>query len=482
MLGMRGHRDLTGASDRQFRRGAVMGLTIAEAFILISFILLLLLGAWQVQSDEEKAQLHRISQLSEREIADVATLVDHKQLDAVTRLVSAGLDFRRGEGIPDSAKKWRLIDSDELRRMVDAASDLPPDLQHDLADLVEIKDPKGLAEILARTRRAPKDAELQQQLAGIGARIGAAERDKAKMVDDLRATLGEKISDIGGYIDANGSIVFPETVLFDVGSDEIKAKMLQFLETTCEPWMRVMMRSPAPVASAQIEGHASSEWQHDTPLDLAYLKNLDLSQRRSQAVLNKCLDIVQDPDVRRWAHRHLAAVGYSSAHPVMVGGAEDRERSRRVVFSVEFDRERLLKQIQRDVSRGLAPGPAPSEGQLVGQITHVRDGDTIEVAGRAIRLNGVTCDEIGTPLGDKATDAVRRRFSGKMVTCTLNGDVTYDREVGRCSFRDGRDLGSILISEGLCGRCPRYDPQGSYIDKQKLAGPWRGEFPPYCGP
>jgi hypothetical protein len=43
---------------------------------------------------------------------------------------------------------------------------------------------------------------------------------------------------------------------------------------------------------------------------------------------------------------------------------------------------------------------------LAGHVTHVRDGDTIEVGRRPIRLNGLTCDERGTRLGDRATQAM----------------------------------------------------------------------------
>lgn len=34
-----------------------------------------------------------------------------------------------------------------------------------------------------------------------------------------------------------------------------------------------------------------------------------------------------------------------------------------------------------------------------------------------------------------------------------DGRPSYDREVGRCALRDGRDLGEVLIAEGACGRC-----------------------------
>jgi len=36
---------------------------------------------------------------------------------------------------------------------------------------------------------------------------------------------------------------------------------------------------------------------------------------------------------------------------------------------------------------------------LVGEVTHVRDGDTIEVAGLPIRLSGLAAPELGTRSG-----------------------------------------------------------------------------------
>lgn len=117
---------------------------------------------------------------------------------------------------------------------------------------------------------------------------------------------------------------------------------------------------------------------------------------------------------------------------------------------------------------------------LSGTVTHVRDGDTIEVAGVPVRLQGLTCDERDTQLGVLATAAMRDLVRGQRVACDLTGERTYDREVGRCTLPDGRDLGAVLISQGVCGRCDRYDSGGAYGAIQRAAGPWHGAFPGYC--
>ena len=121
-----------------------------------------------------------------------------------------------------------------------------------------------------------------------------------------------------------------------------------------------------------------------------------------------------------------------------------------------------------------------AQAELTGQITHVRDGDTIEVGNIAIRLNGLTCDERGTALGDRATAYLRSQVLGKTATCLLNGERTYDRLVGRCATEDLGDIGAHLITQQLCGRCERYDAEGEYDQAQRDAGPYAGAMPTYC--
>jgi endonuclease YncB( thermonuclease family) len=121
-----------------------------------------------------------------------------------------------------------------------------------------------------------------------------------------------------------------------------------------------------------------------------------------------------------------------------------------------------------------------SQESIVGRVTRVRDGDTIEVSDRAIRLKGLTCDERGTVFGETATEEVRRVIAEQTVSCVLTGERTYDRAVGWCSLSDGRDIGEILIAQGMCGRCDRYDPFRKYAAVQAQAGMFSGNYPSYC--
>ena len=93
---------------------------------------------------------------------------------------------------------------------------------------------------------------------------------------------------------------------------------------------------------------------------------------------------------------------------------------------------------------------AEGSNRVSGPVTRVRDGDTIEVAGVAVRFADVNCAERGTVAGDAATRAMRELADGRQVRCELIGRRSYDREVGTCYLADGRDLGGVLVSRGLC--------------------------------
>lgn len=89
---------------------------------------------------------------------------------------------------------------------------------------------------------------------------------------------------------------------------------------------------------------------------------------------------------------------------------------------------------------------------LSGPVTHVRDADTIEVAGIPVRIANLDCAERGTAAGDRATERMRQLVRLGPLLCHLEGRQSYDREVGTCQLTDGRDVGEILINERQCGR------------------------------
>ena len=101
--------------------------------------------------------------------------------------------------------------------------------------------------------------------------------------------------------------------------------------------------------------------------------------------------------------------------------------------------------------RTSAAAPA---GSIVGA-ARVIDGDTLDVAGARIRLNGIDASEMRSAGGSAARAALQTAIAGRSVTCQPNGDVTYGRIVAVC-FSGGADLAAMVIASGAALDCARY--------------------------
>lgn len=98
----------------------------------------------------------------------------------------------------------------------------------------------------------------------------------------------------------------------------------------------------------------------------------------------------------------------------------------------------------------LVPILAPEK--IAGPVTHVRDGDTIEVGGHAIRFGSLDCAELGTPAGQRAKTEMLSLVRGAYLVCRTNGRRSHDRLIGSCSLPDGKDLAGVMIAQGACRR------------------------------
>ena len=115
---------------------------------------------------------------------------------------------------------------------------------------------------------------------------------------------------------------------------------------------------------------------------------------------------------------------------------------------------------------------------LTGTVTHVRDGDTIEVGKVPIRLNGVSAPELKEPLGPQSKQFMRNLVNGKHVRCELTGAKTYDRFVGTC-YLDGENIGIAVIAAERALDCPRYSG-GRYAEFELASSREAIKLPNYC--
>jgi micrococcal nuclease len=118
-----------------------------------------------------------------------------------------------------------------------------------------------------------------------------------------------------------------------------------------------------------------------------------------------------------------------------------------------------------------------ARGSLVAEVTYVRDGDTIEVGGLPIRLQGLAAPEGNEPGGDEATQAMQALVYGRELRCDLDGQRTYDRCVGIC-YLEGQDISEVMVRRGLARDCPDSAGAGTPRPSMKLLP----MAPPSAGP
>lgn len=120
----------------------------------------------------------------------------------------------------------------------------------------------------------------------------------------------------------------------------------------------------------------------------------------------------------------------------------------------------------------VAAGALLLSGCRMGTVTYVVDGDTIDVDGARIRVQGIDTPERGRCGYDRAKARVSELVAGRRVVVSNGGgDLRdrYDREIAYVQW-DGLDLGTVLIGEGLAKA--RYDGLDGY-DRHSLQDRYR---------
>ena len=120
----------------------------------------------------------------------------------------------------------------------------------------------------------------------------------------------------------------------------------------------------------------------------------------------------------------------------------------------------------------------------------VIDGDTLEIAGKRIRLHGVdapessqTCTDsrgVKYRCGQRAAFALADKIGSRPVSCSARDTDRYGRIVAVCSQRDA-DLNAWLVAEGHAVAYRQFSKD--YVPQENAAradkrGIWAGSFTP----
>lgn len=491
-----------------------MGLTLAEMFAILCFIVLML--TWlDLREDEEPSAL---AGLDPAQAERVKRLIDEGWPETVEAAKRANLtpeELTRAirhapEEIP---RDWeRLVrgepadrsDTDDLERLIEAYKDAPPDNREALVRIAE--DPSYPdASDLDRQKRIIVDSALpRESVEQLLEMLKRPQQVGRLLADQLTDNIGPQIAGLGGRINAEtGAVTLDEAVLFQQGSAELTADAQVLLDTFCEGWLSTVHQFAESVSDVLIEGHASSEWNPNTSPEEAFVRNLELSQQRSASVLTHCLERLGQGPISEWARSRVVAVGYSSARPVLTDGVEDPDRSRRVVFSARTDvssetsGDAQIQEAAEPATSGSdarageavqADEPSPPAKPLPSVIegfARAISGDVLELEGERLRLAGIDAfedwqictgaDGVSWPCGAIAGLRLAQRLDRMPVRCVTKGRDGEGHALASCRTEDG-DLSALLARDGLA-----VGLDGAYAGAVEQAareqrGVWAGGF------
>ena len=127
---------------------------------------------------------------------------------------------------------------------------------------------------------------------------------------------------------------------------------------------------------------------------------------------------------------------------------------------------------------------------VVSGAARVIDGDTIEVSGQRIRLEGIDAPETAQhcqragggvwPCGRMATEALEALVRTADVVCHRHGNDRYGRMLGVC-FANGLDINAMLVRRGHAWAFVRYSRTYVGVEaeaRRQRAGIWQADNQP----
>lgn len=129
---------------------------------------------------------------------------------------------------------------------------------------------------------------------------------------------------------------------------------------------------------------------------------------------------------------------------------------------------------------------AAARADVIGE-ARVIDGDTLQIAGERVRLNGIDAPEskqscsiagVGWACGESAKRMLMNATNGRVVTCKGDKRDRYGRLLATC-FVGTQDINARMVREGWALAFRRYSKE--YVPEEAEAratgsGVWQGQF------
>lgn len=170
-------------------------------------------------------------------------------------------------------------------------------------------------------------------------------RIKTQLYIDLEKEFKDDLKVWNAVIDsAKLSIRFQEPkTLFTFGDDDLKPAFITILNDFFPRYLSVINSDAyrENIEEIRIEGHTDSTGSYET--------NMELSQDRTRAVLNHCLHLIDNEELKKWTTFRITANGLSYSHPILnEDGTENADLSRRVEFRIRTNAEKQLEKITKE--------------------------------------------------------------------------------------------------------------------------------------
>lgn len=140
-------------------------------------------------------------------------------------------------------------------------------------------------------------------------------------------------------------------IFFEQDSAKLQPYFEEILSDFFPRYIRVLNSGFAHnIKEVRIEGHTSSEYG-DLDAREAFIENMRLSQARTRAVMEYAMNLSKTAPFENWIVKTVTANGLSSGRTLFsVIGEEDRERSRRVEFTIHTKTKEALFEILNTLS------------------------------------------------------------------------------------------------------------------------------------
>lgn len=203
----------------------------------------------------------------------------------------------------------------------------------------------------AAEKSAEEAAEMKGKLQKVTQRVDVA---KAELKNEINKNFSpEDQLKYGMDSGELGSAQFKDgTGTFAAGSSVLTEKFKRELDYFLPKYIKAINNCNQDfIQEIRIEGHTSSEWDAwgFTPPDVAYIKNMELSQKRTLSVLLYALEMPELETYRPLINKKMRAMGFSSSELkfYLDGVTEDKEASRRIEFRVIANDAETLRNIER---------------------------------------------------------------------------------------------------------------------------------------